>query len=324
MIEISPNLSESVAAGGQWTPSADARRSPRQRLRLYLRAGRIGEVALLMGAPFLGVLFAIPDGGALHLARGALVMGGIFALYLHVYLFNAWAGYPHDRVDPKKRDLVTVSGAVSMDRLLILSWASFAVAAMILFAMSAHLGAIALVVAGLWCAYAHPRFGLKQIAIVPTGLHLVHGVATNVLAQGAFSGNSWSGMREGALIGVYFGLVLAGGHLMHELVDRDADRDAGFRTSAIRFGVVSVFRASLLLFTASTAWFCFLAQRGLVPAAAPLSLLLIYPFHVVAVVAAARDGLGVEALLRLRDRYRVLYSLAGVGIVVTTLYSRFH
>ena len=270
---------------------------------------------MMMGIPFLVILFTVPDVGLSHAPRGAYVVAATFALALHVYLFNAWAGQPFDRHDRHKKHWHTVDGTLSREPVLVLSVVSLVVSATTFLAISWLPFLCCVAIALLWMAYAHPSVALKRITLVPTLIHLVAGVLTALLAQGSFGRFD----SAGVLIGAYFGLVLAGGHLVHELLDLDADRDSGFRTSAIRFGRGPVFLVSALLFTASTVLFGGLTWVGAVPLGALGGPLFVYPFYLYWWVGAYRAGLTHEAVYRFRSRYRAAYIVAGIGMALAAV-----
>jgi len=263
---------------------------------------------MIMGAPFLSALFALPRLDPANLARGGFVLTAIFALALHVYFLNAWAGREHDKLDRNKQHWPTVAGAIAGDRVLALSLACLVAALAAFFSISTSALVLSTSIALLWIAYAHPGIAVKGVAIAPTCIHLLAGTLTTLLAQSAYSPPD----RNGVLRGIYFGLVLSGGHLNHELLDLEADDKAGFRTSAICFGRRPVFVAALLLFTASTVLFCFLPRLGAVPPLAPVGLVLVLPLYVFWWASAWRSDLGHEDLLQFRSRYRVLWMLAGI------------
>ena len=296
-----------------WDRSIDALR---RRVLRYVEASRLSEVTLIMGAPLLAALLVLPDLRLHHLAAGAWVLAGIFALAMHVYLFNAWAGHAQDRFDRNKQHWPTVTGSVSRDGLLAASLVLLILACAALFLRGGILGVLAIATAVLWIVYSHPHAGAKRVAILPTGIHLVTGLLTTLMARGAFETPDLDGM----LTGLFFGLVLSGGHLMHELLDSESDAEAGFRTSAIRFGPRPVFVASFLLFAASTVLFWRLAWQGVAPLASAVGLVAILPLHALLSVRALRAGLTYPILIRLRSRYRVLYALAGIWMAVVILY----
>jgi 4-hydroxybenzoate polyprenyltransferase len=170
----------------------------------------------------------------------------------------------------------------------------------------------------MWATYAHPRIRWKSVSALPTAIHVTGGVLTALLVQGAFAPLD----ARGAAVGLYFGLVLAAGHLTHEVLDRDADAKAGFATSAIRFGPRRVLAASFATMTASTAWFALLTARGVVPAVALAGPLLIFVPYLAEFVRARRAPASHEAVLRFRARYRVLYAVSSMWIAAAVILSR--
>jgi 1,4-dihydroxy-2-naphthoate octaprenyltransferase len=121
---------------------------------------------------------------------------------------------------------------------------------------------------------------------------------------------------RGVAIGIFFGLVFAGGHLNQEVRDYDADLRNGIRTNAVAFGRRRTFLSSLLVFTAAYALLAFLVSLGIL--ARPLIWsTLFWPWHVACSLQALRSGLGFEAALWMRRQYRLLFALVGLAMLLT-------
>lgn len=288
------------------------------RLLLYLRIGRFAEVLLILGAPLLGILFAIPDFSLPHVHRGLAALLATGLLTFHVYFFNAWAGYALDKADVHKQDTPLVSGAVPRGEILLCSVLCLVAGLAIFGALSLTLLALAGVTAANWMLYAHPWIALKKLPVVPTVLHVVGGALAFLLTYVACQELNGRGLW----IALYFGLILAAGHLNHELLDYEADLAVGFRTLPARVGKTPAFLASFSIFTLSSVLFCILTVKGMVPDYLYIVLLAIYPFHAYFVFRAYRSGICHETMHRLRSQYRTLYALAGLYMVAVLILSK--
>lgn len=290
----------------------------RSRLDFYIQTARLPEVLMICGAPFLGALLTIPDLTLGSIGRAAYVIAGILALAIHVYLYNAWAGLVYDQADPRRRVDPLLRGQLKPVKALAASLVSLGISLAMFLSLSISLFLIALVEAGLWFLYAHPRIGLKRIPVVPTLLHVVGGTLAVYLACAAMEGMS----LKNIWVSFYFGLVLGAGHLNHELLDCEADRLGNFKTSPIRFGKKPVFIASFIVFTFSTAYFCGLTAAGVLPGSIAWGLVAVYPLYCMSVFRAYGAGFSAAALQRLRSQYRALYVAAGIYMTLILLLAK--
>src|SRR5713101_6809280 len=109
--------------------------------------------------------------------------------------------------------------------------------------------------------------------------------------------------------------MFAAGHLTQEVRDHDGDSTCGIRTNAVSFGKQRAFWASLGVFTLADLLLATMAGRGIVPRA----LLLIaglYPLHLYWSLQTFASGLTFEAIRRLQTRYRALYAVIGLVMML--------
>ena len=85
------------------------------------------------------------------------------------------------------------------------------------------------------------------------------------------------------------------------------------------FGKTPAFLAGLVVFTLAYTDLFVLAGMGVVPAALAIMPLVLYPIHVVWSVRTVRAGLSFVNVSRFQDRYRMLYAVIGLGIVLALL-----
>ena len=119
----------------------------------------------------------------------------------------------------------------------------------------------------------------------------------------------------GVALSVFFGLVFAAGHLNQEVRDHESDRANGIRTSAVVHGCRASFLASFALFSAAYALLAGLAAAGVLPrlllVAGPVWVLQAWLAR-----EALRRGLDVHTALWMQQRYRLLFAVVGLALLV--------
>ena len=119
----------------------------------------------------------------------------------------------------------------------------------------------------------------------------------------------------GVACSVFFGLVFAAGHLNQEVRDHEGDLLNGIRTSAVVFGCRRAFLASLVIFTAAYALLIALAAFNILPRVLLWSDLL-WLLQVAWSAQALRRGLGFETAQWMQRRYRMLFAVIGLAMLV--------
>ncbi len=210
-------------------------------------SSRATEVIVLQGSPVLGTILGIASHDGLALGRIALVVAGSLVLTAHVFLFNDWAGQGSDLNDPRRTTNVFGNGEISSREIANLVVGLLVVAMLLL----AFVGIPALLcgaaIAALSLVYSGSASWGKGRPIMGSVLHLIGGTFHFLLGYSA----SHAIDGKGVLIGIFFGLVFAGGHLNQEVRDYDADLRSRIRTNAVAFGCRRAFIYSLLVFTAA-------------------------------------------------------------------------
>lgn len=229
------------------------------RVLRHFAATRSLEVLALQAFPVIGAFlggfsFGWPD--ACHF--GLLVLGSL-ALTSHVFVFNDWAGHCGDVRVLRRATHTFVREGISRRQvahfavaLLILSCVAFA----FLGGNSILIGAAITVLSLLYSS--SPQFG-KGTPGAASFHHLAGGALQFLLGYTLF--HSLDGL--GMLLGLFFGLVFAAGHLTQEVRDYEGDRLNGIRTIAVVFGCRRAFLTSFCLFTAAYALLTTLAAIGL-------------------------------------------------------------
>lgn len=274
------------------------------------------EVFALQASPILGSVL-----GGLGLERGdmlrfGLLLFGSLALTAHVFVFNDWAGHSSDLRDPLRATLVFVRRGISRRQvahvaiaLLILANVAFAAVGSQAILLGAGIAALSLLYS---CS---PRLG-KGTPIAASINHLLGGALHFLLGYTLFHALD----ARGLVISLFFGLVFAGGHLNQEVRDYEGDLLNGIRTNAVAFGRRRTFLASLCTFTAAYALLAVSAALGILSGLLLWST-LVWTLHVAWSLRAFQSGLGFETALWMQRRYRLLFALIGLAMLVTQLIS---
>jgi 4-hydroxybenzoate polyprenyltransferase len=303
------------AIGGSAASSGAREASQRSGLATLLKCIRYRDVLILQGAPLMGVAFSMRALTSQAIGDLALFMAASFLLVAHIFSFNDWAGASTDRNDPNRSHTVfSTKGVASRDVLLLC--AVLLALSLVLFAqLSRQTLLLAIAIAALGVFYSHPRFNGKGTPIISSCPHLVGGVLHFLLGYSLFSPID----RSGILIGLFFALTFTAGHLNQEVRDFDGDRLNGVQTNAVAFGKTPAFLAGLVVFTLAYTDLLLLACLGVVPAPLAMVPLLLYPIHIVWSVRTLRAGLSFTNVSRFQGRYRMLYGVIGLGILLALL-----
>lgn len=277
----------------------------------HFASTRAPEVLALQASPILGCLrggYSLERGDMFRL--GLLLLGSL-ALTAHIFVFNDWAGYSSDLRDPRRASLVFSRQGISRCEvagvaiaLLILANLAFALVGGLAMLLGAAIGILSL----LYSCSAN--FG-KRAPIVGSLNHLLGGMLHFLLGYTAFHIFDLNGLA----LSLFFGLVFAGGHLNQEVRDYEGDLLNGIRTTAVVFGRRVTFLASLSTFTAAYAIVACLAALGALPAPLLWSPVL-WLLHIAWSLQALRRGLGFETATWMQRRYRLLFALLGLAMLV--------
>ncbi|MES2817577.1 MAG: UbiA family prenyltransferase [Pseudomonadota bacterium] len=296
------------------TPTANIRTPPMRQLLRLLSSIRFDEVLVLQGTPVIGAILALGTLTFNDCIRAAVFGAGSLCLVGHVFVMNDWAGIEGDLRDPHRATRTFASKGVSRAAVGILA-AALLVITLLLFALLGPVSlTLAIAILGLSTLYSAPSIHMKGRPILGSSLHLVGGTLHFLLGYATFSAVD----ARSILIGCFFGLIFAAGHLMHETRGYEGDRLNGIRTNAVAFGKRHSFVAGIVLFTAAYALLIALALFGLLPRML-VSTALLYPVHLHASLRAVRAGLSFESLLEYQRCYRLLYGLIGTMLVGSIL-----
>jgi 4-hydroxybenzoate polyprenyltransferase len=289
-------------------------RSPAVRGLRSLSCIRYGEVLVMQGSPLLGAVFSIGRLTSERVVDLAIFSAGSFCLSAHVFALNDWSGMGADSRDTNRATGVLMINGIGHARLQYLWITLLAVSLLLLSLGGSRPLILGLAIAGLSALYSGPGFHMKGVPILNSALHLIGGLLHFLLGYSLFRPVDGRSLE----IGCFFALVFAAGHLTHEARDCDADLLNGIRTNAVKFGKAGSFAAGIGLFTIADALLVVLAARGTVPRAMALVAAL-YVVHLYWSLRTLRAGLTFESILRLQLRYRALYAIIGLMMVLTVL-----
>lgn len=283
------------------------RQSAHSDIARTLRSYRLAEALLVSGFIFIGSFFSAPDPAAFGALRPWLFFLAAYLTMLAVYAFNSWAGLREDIANPR----LTVAAVAPERRYQLAAAAALAASFALFFAVEPRALPCAAAVFLLSALYSYPKRGTKYVPVAGTLTHIAGGTAqflTGWTLFGTFG-------PAAAAFALYFGLILSAGHVNHELIDRDADREAGLVSGAVRFGVRPWIVFHLALTFAAFALLLAVSQRGHLPAAQAA------PFLAASAVQSASafllfSGAPVQRrFLRHRALYRACYAAAGIAFL---------
>ncbi len=193
----------------------------------FSHAIRLREILLMTGFSFIGALFTEPSGWSLWpVACSSLA---IVFYVMAVFFLNSYADHEADALSERLGHVAHIPRRIY--RFL------FVAAALTVMALSWPNGSRLLATMAmsllLWCLYYLKPVRLKSRLLGGTFAHLTGGV---LHFQMGYIGFGMTDM-DGLCISVFFALILAAGHFNHEMMDHDADRSSGSKTTTVRWGI---------------------------------------------------------------------------------------
>lgn len=269
------------------------------------------EVCVLQASPLLGAYLGGHGLGGHSASRLLLLLLGSTALTAHVFVFNDWAGYPIDLRDPRRRGVGADGDGITRPEIARVAAALLIVAALALAALGPSTLLFGAGIAALSLVYSYsPRLG-KGTPIAASLNHLIGGSLHFLLGYSVARVVD----ARGVALSVVFGLVFAAGHLNQEVRDHTFDRDSGIGTVAVAFGCRRGFIASFCLFTLAYGLIVGLAAFGVLPKIL-LASAIVWLLQAGWSLQALRRGLGSETALWIQRRYRLLFALVGLAMLV--------
>jgi 4-hydroxybenzoate polyprenyltransferase len=271
---------------------------------------RAVEVLALQASPILGIILSNYSVEASGVIRPVLLILGSLSLTAHVFFINDLAGHSTDIHDPRRTSRVFTEQGISKHQVL------FVAAALLILANAAFVSVggpailLGTAIAILSLLYSWPSSFGKGTPILASINHLLGGVLHFLLGYTLLHPFDLNGL----FIGLFFGLVFAGGHLNQEVRDYEGDLLNGIRTNAVVFGCRRTFLASFSIFTAAYGLLACLAAHGILPRSLLWSAVL-WPLQVVWFLQALKRGLGYETATWMQRRYRLLFAFIGLAML---------
>jgi 4-hydroxybenzoate polyprenyltransferase len=292
---------------------AAAPQTVRQRYARVLRhsvSTRGVEVCALQAAPLLG---AHLGGLGLHganLSRLVLLLIGSTALTAHAFLFNDWAEYTSDTRDLRRARLSVDGSSIGRAQIARVAIVLLILSGMALAAVGTSAVLVGAGIAALSILYSFSRLG-KSTPIAASLDHLIGGALLFLLGYSVGRAVDATGI----VLSLVFGLVFAAGHLNQEVRDYEFDLINGIGTVAVRFGCRRGFLASFCLFTTAYLLIVALAALDVLPKIL-FACAVLWLLQARWSLQAVRRGLGSKTALWIQDRYRLLFALVGLAMLL--------
>jgi 4-hydroxybenzoate polyprenyltransferase len=296
-------MEESINGGGlsRQLPAA---------VKRYVWSARVGDFAILAAIPLLGFAYGIQSVTPTNVFTGAEIAVASLLLLVHIFALNDWADYDadlgaHPLGDPVQasRDSLLLVSIIALGCSIVLLWSIWP---------PALVPAAVVIIASAIYSLQWPMRG-KEVLLLSSALHAICGATYFLLGLSIAAGFStrWSS------VWVFLGLSMAAGHMHQEISDHREDLASGARTHATVLGPYKAFFLGQLTFAAA-----FLALVVLPGGAGSwrfqLLMVLAWAANVAVAIACWRDGLTAESVERYRSRYRWLYVLIGLGLLLRT------
>lgn len=277
----------------------------------HFASTRAPEVFALQASPILGCVLGGLSFRQWGIVQPGLLLIGSLALTAHIFVFNDWVGYSSDIHDPRRTNHVSARQGISRHDVAVFA-VILLLFAIITFALVGRLTLLfGMAIAALSFLYScSPNFG-KSTPIMGSINHLLGGMLHFLL------GYTWIHTLDanGIMMSLFFGLVFAGGHLNQEVRDYEGDLLNGIRTTAVVFGCRATFLASFWIFTAAYMTVASLALFDILPIFL-LWTIILWILHVIWSIHALQCGLGFETAKWIQERYRVLFALVGLAMLL--------
>jgi lycopene elongase/hydratase (dihydrobisanhydrobacterioruberin-forming) len=267
---------------------------------------RVGEVFILTGIPVIGVFSGVTEFSfswkiILLFVAYCMIMG-------HVYTFNDWADFSNDKLNSQRNNDPIYQKSNSPYRLLLISLILLTIGLLLAVFLSVKVFVIGMLISIVSFSYSSPWTFFKGVPLVSSLVHFVAGILYFLFGY-LLDGNK---NVYGMLIGVYFGLVYAAGHLNHEIKDYEPDSMVGITTNAIKFGKKKMLYLSFFLITLSNLYCVMLGILQLMPWRIAILPVLGYPVYTYFFIRKNNKGLEYERMIEFRKNYRMLYMVIGI------------
>ena len=291
--------------------------APRRKLLRLLSCIRFDEVLVLQGAPMIGALLAMQSLSLDTVWRGTVFLIGDLLLVAHIFVINDWAGIAGDARDPARSSSTFLVRGANRTGMAWLAAALLVSSLLVMQQLGSDSLFWSLIIVGLSALYSVPRIHLKGFPGLNSLLHLFGGFCHFVLGYVTFAPLD----LRSAAVGVFFGLVFAAGHLMHETRGFEGDRLNGIQTNAVYFGQTATYIAGSVLFAAAYVLLLTFTALGMFQKFVFVSALF-FALHFRASWKCFGNGLASSCLLELQRLYRWLYAMTGALISASIIFQK--
>lgn len=278
-------------------------------MKNYLTVFRVKEIVGKAGFFMVGIIFSVPPVTvdnilhSFHFFFICLING------LAIYLINAGLGYRHDVSNERLKELQ------QLDRFkILLAGFIFALVALAwIYFFASNLLFPSVIVYFIWTIYSVPK-GFKGIPLMGMTSAFVAQLLHFHIGYMVFGHYSIYSIA----LSIYFGLLFAGGHALHEVIDYEPDKKARLRTSAVTFGRRTLFLVSNLIFAVAGVYLVIIAWAGIIEwkLIAPYLAAVVVQLAMLFKLSGEPDN---AALFSYRRKYMIAY-VAGTIVVSGMLY----
>lgn len=278
-------------------------------IKKYWQALRLSEVSLMSGFFLIGSFFAIDVYDKDNIIKIFLLAVLSFSIVLSVYSFNSASGKKNDFNNIRLQSLWNFS----KNKFLVFALIFFIISISISFFLNKFASILCVLIIILWILYSHKTIGLKQKAIYGTLIHFFGQILHFILAWMIFTDFSF----QAILIAIFFAIAFSCGHLLHEIIDYEADKSTNFKTSAIKFGVKTVAKSISLLLFINIIIISLLFYFSHISKIAFISFAIATIIHF-GIIALYINNI-LQKSLFIRKTYRLVYLLAGLIFILFTI-----
>ncbi len=200
---------------------------------------RVREVIPKLAFVLIGCMIPMIEEGTVFRLSVFLLALSSFFFATAIYGLNSYWGFESDQINPRLQPTLKLSRS----QYLHFALGFMACGYVLLFFLPFNTLLIAHLVLALWIAYSIPK-GLKGIPWGGLSLAFITQVAHYFLGYSVYQKEL---TMTAGLLSIYFGLMVASGHMIHEYVDYEADKRNGEHTTACKVGADRALWLSFLL-----------------------------------------------------------------------------
>ncbi len=231
-------------------------------------------------------------------------------LILSIYAYNAFGGFGYDVLNDRLDHMALNKKQYLFSSIIFIIFAAF-----FGFFLNLNTGIFALLIYFIWMLYSFPEWGFKHKPFIGTLLHFTAEILHFLMIYSLFVSID----QKAVLISIYFSLIFAAGHLFHEIIDYEPDKESGLKTGAIFMG----FRLSqdivILIFTIAAIYWSFLFYIKIVSFIEFLCFILAFVLQLMVWLFFRKKINNIKERTRYRLIYRIFYGIGGLIILLSRI-----